>query len=503
MAGPTEKLADSLAVLKGLQDKGVIAIKTGALTRTHRERLLNAGFIREVMKGWYIPSRPDEPPGESTGWYASFWDFCRDYLNERFGQSWCLSPEQSLSLHVGDWTVPKQLLVRTPAGGNKPTALLFGTSVFDIKLELPPAADIEIKSGLRILSLPAALVACAPSEFTAHPDRLRAALAMLPDSTDVLRRLLDGGHSTVAGRLAGAFRNIGRTEIADRVLRTMRTAGYTVTEPDPFGGTSEVTFGARETSPYVSRLKLMWARMRGPILEIFPAAPGLPKDPNRYLEKVDELYAADAYNSLSIEGYRVSEELIDRVRAGKWNPDANEQDRADRNTLAARGYWQAFQSVRSSLGSILKGENPGETVARDYDAWYSELFGPSVTAGILKPGELAGFRSGPVFIRRSMHVPPSHEAVRELIPAFLDHLSAETEPAVRVVLGHFAFVYVHPYFDGNGRMGRFLMNTMMAAGGYPWTIIPVSRRAEYMAALESASVDQDIKPFAEFVASLL
>jgi Fic family protein len=56
--------------------------------------------------------------------------------------------------------------------------------------------------------------------------------------------------------------------------------------------------------------------------------------------------------------------------------------------------------------------------------------------------------------------------------------------------------------DGNGRMGRFLMNSMMAAGGYQWTIIPVERRAEYMAALEQASVGQNISPFAEFLAAL-
>ena len=47
------------------------------------------------------------------------------------------------------------------------------------------------------------------------------------------------------------------------------------------------------------------------------------------------------------------------------------------------------------------------------------------------------------------------------------------------------------------------MNAMMAAGGYRWTIIPVTRRAEYMSALESASVNQDIKPFATFLSTLL
>ena len=101
-----------------------------------------------------------------------------------------------------------------------------------------------------------------------------------------------------------------------------------------------------------------------------------------------------------------------------------------------------------------------------------------------------------------MHVPLNPDAVRDAMPAFFDLLREETSPAVRVVLGHFFFVYIHPYMDGNGRIGRFLMNLMMAAGGYPWAIIPVSDRATYMNALEQASVGGDIVPFADFLAGL-
>ena len=75
----------------------------------------------------------------------------------------------------------------------------------------------------------------------------------------------------------------------------------------------------------------------------------------------------------------------------------------------------------------------------------------------------------------------------------------ETDPAVRVVLGHFVFVYIHPYMDGNGRMGRFLMNLMMASGGYPWTIVRTTRRTKYLDALEAASTEHDIVPFAKFI----
>jgi Fic family protein len=99
--------------------------------------------------------------------------------------------------------------------------------------------------------------------------------------------------------------------------------------------------------------------------------------------------------------------------------------------------------------------------------------------GLLRPSDLAGYRAGQVFIRKSVHVPFNREAM----PALFDLLREEEYPAVRVVLGHFVFLYIHPHMDGNGRMGRFLMNVMVAAGGYLWTVIPLSERNTYMAAL--------------------
>jgi Fic family protein len=135
--------------------------------------------------------------------------------------------------------------------------------------------------------------------------------------------------------------------------------------------------------------------------------------------------------------------------------------------------------------------------------WYRELFAPSVTAGILRPADLAGYRNNNVYIGQSKHVPLNSEAVRDAMPVLFELLQAEPEASVRAVLGHFIFVYIHPYADGNGRMGRFLMNTMLASGGYPWTVIPVEERERYMQALEAASVEQNIEPFAEFIAYLV
>jgi hypothetical protein len=490
MATPSEKLAESLEILKELQDQGVVAIRSRNLSRTHRERLTKNGFLQEVIKGWYIPTRPDDAAGESTSWYASFWDFCASYLETRFGTDWCLSAEQSMALHTGNMTAPKQLLVRTRKTTNNITNLPFDTSILDIRAEIPDKADIVINQGLRLFSLPVALVACAPASYRQNPTDLRAALAMVTDASDLLEHLLEEGHSTIAGRLVGAFRNIGRADLADAIAATMEAAGYKIRETDPFETASPMIFTKRESSPYVSRIQLLWQRMREDVLLEFPAAPGMATEKTAYLRQIDDLYTSDAYHSLSIEGYRVSPDLIERVKSGAWNPEADDGDNDHRNTMAARGYWQAFQAVKQSIEKILDGNNPSLMIRSDHPAWYRELFAPSATAGTLRAGDLAGYRNGPVYIRR------------DLTPAFVGLLEEETEASVRAVPGHFIFVYIHPYIDGNGRIGRFLMNAMMASGGYPWTIIPVEKRTSYMASLESASVHQDITPFAKFLANL-
>jgi Fic family protein len=215
---------------------------------------------------------------------------------------------------------------------------------------------------------------------------------------------------------------------------------------------------------------------------------------------VDDIYQSDAYHSLSIEGYSVTPELIDRVRQGDWNPQADEQDRQNRDALAARGYWQAFQSVKKSVSAILSGAPAGALVHNQHRDWYRELFGPSVAAGILRASALAGYRSHPVYLRGSWHVPPRSETVADGMNALFELLEKETEPAVRAVLGHWLVGYVHPYPDGNGRMARFLMNAMLASGGYPWTVVRVEDRTRYLARLETASVEMNVGPFAAFLA---
>ena len=88
------------------------------LSRIHRERLLRNGFLQEVMKGWLISSSPSARDGDSTPWYASFWEFCARYCQDRFGEEWHLSPEQSLLLHAENTVIPTQVVVYSPKAAN-------------------------------------------------------------------------------------------------------------------------------------------------------------------------------------------------------------------------------------------------------------------------------------------------------------------------------------------------------------------------------------------------
>ena len=467
----------------------------------HRERLVRNGFLREVMKGWLISSSPDIAAGDTTPWFASFWEFCAAYCGARFGEDWHLSPEQSLLLHAENTVIPPQIIIYTPKGTNNTIGLPFGTSLYDLRQrEMPPRADLTERDGLKLISPDAALVKVPEICFVRNPVDAQVVLSGIPDASSVLRRLLDGGHSVIAGRLAGAFRRIGRGDVANEIITVMKRAGHDVRESDPFAPAQTFRSLPRTRAPIIDRLHSLWESMREPAVAAFPAAPGLPKDTEAWLASVDEMYRSDAYHSLSIEGYHVTPELLDRVRSGDWDPDHRDSDRRSRDALAARGYWQAFRLVRETVRAVIAGDDPAVLVRAVHQDWYRELFQPSVAAGLIPASALAGYRNGPVFLRGSRHVPPRWEAVRDAMPTFFDLLEGEAEPSVKAVLGHWLFGYIHPYADGNGRMARFVMNALLASGGYPWTVIRVDEREAYLASLESASIDQDMKPFARFLA---
>lgn len=499
---PGQRLfAEALQVLKTLQDAGKTVLKSEDLTRPQREVLVRNGFLRQIIRGWYMPSRPDEAPGDTTPWHAVARNFIREYCDGRFGELWHASPEYSVALHVGATVSPRQVVVWSPKATNGVLQLPDGFSLLDYRRDIAPSR-VKLVSGVRVMPLSLALIRLPEVFFRSSVRDAQIALHQV-DPSDLVRDLVEGGHSALAGRLAGALRGVGRGQVADDIVSTMRTVGYAVSEINPFEVPLPELRFEQSHSPYVLRMRLMWQEMRGAVLEAFPAEPGPPADVAAFMDAIEEVYASDAYHSLSIEGYRVSDDLIRRVGKGDWNPEGAPADLEAKNALAARGYWLAHNRVKATIARVLSGANPGDAFRADHAGWYQGMWEPCVAAGILRAVDLAGYRSHQVFIKNANHVPPSNEAVRDMMPELCRLLKEEGRAAVRAVLGHFLFVYIHPYMDGNGRLGRFLMNAMFASGGFPWTVIRVERRGEYLSALDAASAGGDIAPLAGFVRSCM
>ena len=235
MATMAEKMAASLEELRKLQEKDrcVVLQGTAEIGRTHLTRLLDNGWLQEVMKGWYIAARPGTE-GDTTVWYTSFWYFIAKYAAVRLGERWCLTADQSLDLYSGKTTVPVQVVIKSPKGHNNTQKLMYDTSLLVFQSEIPDQVYKEPEYGLNLYPLAEALVYTTPRYFQVEKIAARTCLAMIRDAADILKVLTKNGASLRAGRIAGAFRNIGNSEIADSIVSTMRGFGYDVREEDPF-----------------------------------------------------------------------------------------------------------------------------------------------------------------------------------------------------------------------------------------------------------------------------
>lgn len=498
---PNKALAEALTIAKKVSAEGVI--KHNDLETKYIEVLKRAGFLTPVIRGWYLLNKP-EVAGTSTVWYVGFWPFLKSYLADRFGkQGYCLSADASLDLHVGQGHIARQITAITQKASNQSIQLPHETSLLLYADNKNYPAHITKIDGIYAMTLPLALCRLSPSYFKSNPLNVEIALKMLPSVSDISRILLETGLVTDAGRIAGAFRAIEEPKKADQIKNDMSAAGFEIIETNPFENHTPVFEpNARFVSPYVGRIQALWKQMREEIIEIFPKpSTPTPQQGKKVIRIIEERYSQDAYHSLSIEGYEVTEELIEKIANECWNPEVDQSDRDQLNAMAAKGYYDAFQDVLKSVVKVLNGSDPGRVCAEDLQTWYRKLFSPGVKARILKAPDLAGYRDAPVYIRGARHVPPRKEAVLDAMETLFSLLEKETHPAVKAVLGHFIFVYIHPYMDGNGRIARFLLNLMLISGGYTWTVIRKVGRDEYMASLEAASIEGKIGPFAKFVKS--
>lgn len=501
-----QKLAKALTELHSVlgSEQGVVRGKQ--IKNSTRLLLLERGYLREILKGWYFVSDPLAEPGDTTPFYANYWEYLASYLTERFGTDYCLTAEHSLLRHAQHNVVPKQVNVMLAVNQSQAQELAFGHSValYPGGKSFPVPADQESLMGIRCMSAPYCLVMLNPRYFKEYAREVQIVMGKVVDPSTIAA-LVDINAAGVS-RLVSAYRRIGRSDFADEVLKQLSGLKATLNiEGDPFSGEPVVQFGAPGRSPLYSRIKVLWAQHREAVLASRPLDARVNLSIDNYLARVEAIRVEDAYHSLSIERYRVTLELIRKVAEEKWDPTGNSHEQRQIDAMAARGYLDAFQLVKEDAGQAYSKKDSAPVVASQlfndrHQAWFQKLFGPSVDAGILERRDLVGYRRHMVFLRGSLHAPPHFDDVRDGTEALRECLAEETDAFVSAVLGHWLFGFIHPYMDGNGRMARFTMNLMLASGGYPWTVIRVEDRSTYMAALEKASVADDLTTFSNFVA---
>jgi hypothetical protein len=478
-------------------------IQSSHLKAIDLKLLVAQGFLKQIIRGWYLldADHMARTTGDSVLWQESYRTFLGQYLSSHFGQDYHLSPEDSLDIHTGMPLLPKGIIVYVNVDTRRnlelPGGLILQTLKRPEKYSVCQPID---RHGLRILDLPDALMLVIPNWYRKHPLEVQLALAMV-DIQSLARSAVNIANLQAAGRIIGAYQKMGIQGSADYLQNILEQAGFEKIKYEIVDPLENIKLNFNKNnlpkSPYAGRIHALWHNMRETIIELFPPAKKT-ESTEKILLHIDDLYVNDAYHSLSIEGYRVTPELITKIREGQWNPDRNQQDKEQVDALAAKGYALAFQEVKQTVTHLLETKNNTD-LSQSIARWYAALFSPCVQAGIIRAEDIAGYRNRPVYIRGSRHVPLPYDALRDAMETLFLELTTEQHPAVCAVMGHFLIGYIHPYPDGNGRMARFLMNALFSARGYPWTIIRLEERQAYMASLEKASCDGNIKPFVELI----
>lgn len=182
------------------------------------------------------------------------------------------------------------------------------------------------------------------------------------------------------------------------------------------------------------------------------------------------------YSSNAIEGNTLSLRETQLIVEEGLTPN---HGKSLREVYEARNHFAAIKEIEHwvaakreiSARAIL---DIHQTVMRDIDAdWGGRL------------------RNGPVFIRGTRHTPPNAALVSEQLDALISWAGQSAfHPILLAAETHFRFEALHPFFDGNGRTGRLLMNWQLLRAGFPLTVIQVEERARYLGALDQGHAGQ-------------
>ncbi len=132
-----------------------------------------------------------------------------------------------------------------------------------------------------------------------------------------------------------------------------------------------------------------------------------------------------------------------------------------------------------------------------------------VTKKTLKPeleNQIGKYRTLQVYIRGTKWLPPKSKEVPREMGSLLSWYSKNKKklhPLILATYFHSAFETIHPFVDGNGRVGRLLMNFILHKHNFPMLNIPAQKKYLYYDALESSQTKGDLRPLIHFLYTLI
>ena len=201
------------------------------------------------------------------------------------------------------------------------------------------------------------------------------------------------------------------------------------------------------------------------------------------------LYGAESLGSSAMEGIQPSEGRVALADERRRIPDEDlsDDDHQALSNIAVTG--KALQLASTGRGITLS----------DICDLNSVLLSPDTRAGTLREQpnwiDVRRLSDGP---RHAVYVPPPAECVKDLMDDLVRFMNQSSHnPIVTAAVAHVQFESIHPFADGNGRVGRALIQYVLASRGLlrgapvPASAALALKRREYSDALNASRVRCD------------
>ena len=196
------------------------------------------------------------------------------------------------------------------------------------------------------------------------------------------------------------------------------------------------------------------------------------------------------HSTLAIEGNTLSEQQITAILEGK----------------KIQGRPNEILEVQNAILLYEKIESFNYATVSDFLKAHAVLM-----KGLMKGyGKFRNQNVGVLKGKKVVHTAPQSKLVPELIKKHFDWLKKEKEvhPLIKSCISHYEIEFIHPFMDGNGRMGRFWQALILSSIGPVFRFLPIEsiiweKQDMYYQSLESSDKQGESTKFIEFSLGIL